>query len=358
MGGVPIGTFAERALNRPYDGGGYVAAPLRISIITPSYQQASFLEECIASVHDASYVPWVEHIVVDGGSTDGSKAILEKHADQFAWWCSEKDGGQSDAINKGLAHATGDVFGWLNSDDHLLNGVLNDVASYFSKDPSLLVLGGMVEHIGPGSNGHHQQINDIRDTERLFVEPVINQPATFWRMEQVRAIGGVDPALRYVMDLELWWQVLFRYGTGHLRFEPITIAAFRLHQESKTSTSILGFLDETASLLHDLCVRTGNTDLAAVLAKGHPLRQGLRGIPAGREHAALVRRMTLHFLLKWNVPIHRANQFAMMRALRASGVAREDLTPDQRERWAQVQDQIAGTWTWFRVKRKLKDLRR
>ena len=95
----------------------------RITIITPSYQQAGFLEECIRSIHDQGY-PDLEHIIVDGGSTDGSREIIERYADKLAWWCCEKDKGQSDAINKGLARATGQVFGWLNSDDLLLPGSL------------------------------------------------------------------------------------------------------------------------------------------------------------------------------------------------------------------------------------------
>ena len=106
----------------------------RITLITPSYQQAEYLEECLASVQAQAY-PDLEHIVVDGGSTDGSRAIIERYADRLAWWCSEKDGGQSDAINKGLGHATGQVFGWLNSDDLLLPGALLRVGEAFAADP-------------------------------------------------------------------------------------------------------------------------------------------------------------------------------------------------------------------------------
>ena len=98
-----------------------------ISLITPSFMQADFLEHCLASVHAQGY-PALEHIVVDGGSTDGSVAVIERYAHQLAWWCSERDRGQSHAINKGLAHATGAVFGWLNSDDLLLPDALSTVA--------------------------------------------------------------------------------------------------------------------------------------------------------------------------------------------------------------------------------------
>ena len=330
-----------------------MARPL-ISLITPSYQQAPYLEECIASVHGQE-VP-VEHIVVDGGSTDGSKAIIEKHAGRFAWWCSEKDKGQSDAINKGLAHATGDVFGWLNSDDALLPGALKRVSDAFAADPELRVFGGSLRNLGPDGSLSTSTINDTGEEDGLFSGPVINQPATFWRMDAVRAIGGVDPALRYVMDLEFWWQFLFRYGTGHLRFEPVELAVFRLHAASKTSTAILGFLDEIAALLTGLCERTGNDDLARVLRAGHAMRAGLRGIPAGPEHRERVRRMTLRFLLKWNAEIHRENQFVMMRALRDLRIDENVFDPGQRARWAALLPDLVGPWNRFRVRRKLKHL--
>ena len=326
---------------------------LRISLITPSFQQAQYLEECIASVHGQGYRN-VEHIVVDGGSTDGSKAIIERKASKLAWWCSAKDKGQSDAINKGLAHATGEVFGWLNSDDVLLPGSLHLVAEAFAADPDLLVFGGRVIHRDAQGDRVFAALNDTRNEEQLFTEPVINQPATFWRMSAIRSIGGVDPALRYVMDVELWWQRLFRSGAAHLRFEPIELATFRMHDESKTSTSILGFLDEIASLLIGLCDRTGNEDLSHVLRTGHALRTGLRGIPAGPEHRERVRRMTLHFLFKWNAEIHRENQFAMMHALRALPIDAHRLSEDQRHRWGNILPDLGGSWNLFRMRRKLK----
>ena len=100
---------------------------MRITIVTPSFQQAAFLPECLRSVAAQDH-PDVEHIVVDGGSTDGSRALIEAHGEHLAWWCCEADQGQSDALNKGLSHATGEVFSWLNSDDLLLPGTLQEVA--------------------------------------------------------------------------------------------------------------------------------------------------------------------------------------------------------------------------------------
>lgn len=333
-----------------------MSAP-RISIITPSYQQAAYLEECIASVHEQG--AGVEHIVVDGGSTDGSKAIIERNADKFAWWCCEKDKGQSDAINKGLAHATGDVFTWVNSDDALLPNAIARVQEAFSADPELLVFGGNLMHRDAKGEQVFERLNS-QDRHQLFADPIINQPATYYRLDMIKAIGGADPALRYVMDVELWWQLLFRHGAHHTRFVAFPMAMFRLHDESKTVTQHSGFLLEMASLLHALCERTGNEDVAQVLSLGYPERRTTRGIPAhGALHHAMVRAMAVHFLLKWHGHIHHEADFSMMKALQERAIPDGGcrFLPSMEERWAKVRFTVAGTtWNRYRVRRKLKHL--
>ena len=332
----------------------------RISILTPSFQQAAYLEECIVSVQQQVGAE-VEHIVMDGGSTDGSKAVIEKHADGLHWWCSERDGGQSDSINKGLVHATGDVFTWVNSDDALLPGALARVSEAFANDPDLLIYGGRLIYRDASSDRTYEPLNDASDELRSFCDPVINQPATFIRLEAVRAVGGVDPALRYVMDVELWWRLLFRYGVKHLRFETVELAMFRLHATSKTTTAHAGFLDELASLLHGMCMATGQAALAHALTAAHKPVEGLRGVPVEGEHVAMVRNMAVHFLLKWHGQIHRREDFAAMKALK-----RAVRTADVRfvneamaKRWAALDKQLAGyTWLTFRLRRKLKHIGR
>ncbi len=329
---------------------------MRISLITPSYQQAAYLDECIASVHGQGGS--VEHLVVDGGSSDGSKAIIEKHAGTLAWWCSEKDKGQSDAINKGLAHATGDVFTWVNSDDALLPGALARVQQAFSADPGLLVFGGNVTHRDAQGERLFDRLNS-RDADQLFADPIINQPATYYRLDVIKTIGGVDPALRYVMDMELWWQVLFRHGVDHLRFEPVPLAMFRLHDESKTVTQHSGFLREMATVLYGLCMRTGNEDVAEMIALGYPDRPALRGIPANEaEHHRIVRCMSVHFVLKWHGHIHTEAEFNLMQRLHEGDFTSEvRLLPGMAERWAKALLAVDGTsWNRYRVHRKLKHL--
>jgi hypothetical protein len=179
-------------------------------------------------------------------------------------------------------------------------------------------------------------------------------------MSVVKELGGVDPALRYVMDVELWWQVLFRHGTQHLRFERVPLAMFRLHDASKTVSQHSGFLAEMAALLHGLCQRTGNADLAAVLALGHAPRTDLRGIPAKPdEHHRIVRTMTLHFLLKWHGHVHTEKEFRMMRALHDLGLLQDRalLLHEMHQRALDAAAKVGGTtWNRYRLRRKLKHL--
>ncbi len=107
-----------------------------VSIVTPSYNQAEFLAETINSVLNQTY-PRIEYIIVDGGSTDGSVEIINKFQDRIAWWVSEKDQGQTDAINKGFHHATGEIFAWLNSDDRYHSKAISEAVQYFNNNPDV-----------------------------------------------------------------------------------------------------------------------------------------------------------------------------------------------------------------------------
>ncbi|MBL7983251.1 MAG: glycosyltransferase [Flavobacteriales bacterium] len=330
----------------------------RITIITPSYQQAPYLEECIRSLHDQGY-PDLEHIIVDGGSTDGSKEIIERYADKLAWWCCEKDKGQSDAINKGLARATGHVFGWLNSDDLLLPGALHAVGEAFEEHPDMTVFTGVrIERAADGTDRTMGQ-DDPGDPDGFFIHPRINQQSTFMRMDHVKALRGVDEKLHYVMDYELWLQLMFRAGTEGVWVDPRPLSIFRLHPVSKTSTVHHRFLDEIASLLHGLAMATGQPELAQVLAKGHVISDGLRGIPVGPSAAPMVKRMVTWFLLRWHHTIYTEADLRMMKAFRqAVAVDERSLNAQQREWLAEVDASIdVPGWWAFRLRRKWTHLR-
>jgi glycosyltransferase involved in cell wall biosynthesis len=328
-----------------------------ISLITPSFQQQGYLKECLDSVHDQGYAG-LEHIVVDGGSTDGSAKVIEDAAGRLAWWCSERDRGQSHAINKGLEHATGDVFGWLNSDDLLLPGALERVGEAFAADKELLIYGGQRIMRYPDGKEQRVELDDASNTAALFTAPKINQQSTFIRMDAVKAIGGVEEALHYCMDLELWWQLLFTHGTGHLRFDAVDLAIFRMHAQSKTGTGAKGFREETASILTGMAQQLEMEAWVHVLRTGYPDPATLRRMPLRELHRGIVERMVLRFLLKWHGTIHERTDFEMMREFRRTvsldGVA---VDAEAQEILKQLDRQLAvPNWTAFRLKRKLDHL--
>jgi len=327
----------------------------RITIATPSYQQAEFLEECILSVQ-AQDPPITEQIVVDGGSTDGSRAIIERRSDQLAWWCSERDRGQAHAINKALVRANGEVFGWINSDDLLLPGALERVSAAFVNRPSLITLTGVRLLRAPEGPDAPMPSEELTESRSWYIAPRINQQATFHRTDALRAIGGVEERLRYVMDYELWLQLLFRHGPGSVQAVPWPLAVFRHHGRSKTITQKPAFVDETASVLHGLCISNGRYRLAEALAMGHAITPGLRVIPVQSAQASLTELMVQRFLLLWHRVPHSRREFEMMRAWRAIAPP-IGTDPAQAERRDELDQHLrAPNWLAYRARRKWKHL--
>ncbi|MCO6502680.1 MAG: glycosyltransferase, partial [Acidimicrobiales bacterium] len=163
----------------------------RISVVTPSYNQARFLEATMESIHSQGY-PNLEHIVIDGGSTDGSVEIIERYADRLAYWVSEPDNGQTDAIAKGFAMTTGEILCWLNSDDLWEPWTLAEVARYFAEHPD-------VEFVYGDSIWIDDEDRVIKPKrEHGFSRFVFNyafnflpQPSTFWRRGLYERVGGI-----------------------------------------------------------------------------------------------------------------------------------------------------------------------
>jgi hypothetical protein len=239
----------------------------------------------------------------------------------------------------------------------LLPDALQRVGEAFAADPSLRLLTGVRLLREEGKPDRAMELDDPSDPEKLFVSPRINQQSTFFRMEDVRAIGGLDQHLQCVMDLELWWQILFRHGTEGVRTVPWELAVFRAHAASKTATMQGAFLDETASLLHQLCIGCRSKELADVLAIGHDIDERLRPMPVDAGHQERVQRMTVHFLLKWHHTIFSERDFDMMKAFRSIGAALPRLNEEQQKRLGELDDQLRpGSWFAFRLRRKWKHL--
>jgi len=219
----------------------------RISLVTPSFNQAAFLETTLRSVLDQGY-PNLEYVVVDGSSTDGSRDILERYSDRLAWWVSEPDRGHAHAINKGFARTTGEIMGWINSDDILLPGSLALAAAAFETDSEVEWLTSTVTVLDPAGSiidswGH------LRWTRSGFFHLShrwIQQESTLWRRSLWERAGGhVDEEL-VACDFELWAR-FFRHA--RLFHTPGSIGAFRFQPAQKTRNVMDRYFAEARSVL-------------------------------------------------------------------------------------------------------------
>jgi glycosyltransferase involved in cell wall biosynthesis len=224
----------------------------RISVVTPTYNQAATIRETIESVLGQKGAD-VEYWVLDAGSRDGTLEILREY-ESHLHWVSEPDRGQSDAINKGLARCTGEIFNWLNSDDYLEPGALRFVSDAFATDPGLDIVSGRTAEFrgAPPEIFNHTELQ-LRDSpEKSITVGVYCQPSTFWRTALVRELGGIDASLHCVMDWNLWVRYLARHGQKKVRRVPDLLAHYRHHADAKTSVASNRFYEEAKGVFHNL----------------------------------------------------------------------------------------------------------
>jgi FkbM family methyltransferase len=210
--------------------------PPSISIVTPSYDQGRFIERTLRSVLDQGY-PTLEYIVRDGGSSDETLSVLERYRDRIDGYVSEPDGGQADAINRGFAVTTGEIMGWLNSDDLLLPGALAAVSRHFARNPDTdLVYGHRIliddrdRQIGCWIMPRHQDWT-------LDLADLVPQETMFWRRSAWEAAGSsLDVSYHYALD----WDLLLRFRDSGARMVrlPHVLGAFRTHRDQKTTSQI------------------------------------------------------------------------------------------------------------------------
>ena len=218
--------------------------PVKFSIITPSFNQAGFIERTLRSVAEQESGHEVEHIVIDGNSTDGTKAILEKHAGSIRY-VSEPDKGMPDAVNKGFAMASGEIIGWINSDDIYLPGTLAKVTAFFDRHPGCTWLYGNCRIIDEHDREIRKWITRYKNRssrkfayDRLLVENFISQPAVFMKREALEKAGWLDPSLPTAMDFDLWLRLAKLGAPGYINDD---LACFRVHKDSISS---LGFREQ------------------------------------------------------------------------------------------------------------------
>ena len=209
-----------------------------ISIITPSFNQGEYIERTIQSVLQQEVNFPFEYIVVDGGSTDETVDILKKYSERIKW-ISEKDRGQSDALNKGISIASGDIIGYLNSDDIYFPGTLQKVADQFTLIPEKIWLYGMARMIDDQDVEIRKWISEYKKIisgtysyHRLLCENYISQPAVFFKKEDFDSVGAFDLTLHYAMDYDLWLRLAKVSPPMVIKDD---LAAFRMQKHSKSS---------------------------------------------------------------------------------------------------------------------------
>lgn len=243
----------------------------KISIITPSYNQGKFIEQTIQSVLDQNY-PNLEYIIIDGGSSDETLSVIKKYEKHLAYCISEKDRGQSHAINKGIQKSTGDIVNWLNSDDYYMPGALRHIAEQF-KNPLITAYCGR-SRVFSDSNERISGGTDIY-AGNLFKTigwARIDQPETFFKRSVWETIGFLNEEFHYIMDKEWWIRYLLIYGLDGIIKDDKVLVNFRIHSESKTGSQKEEFENETINYFYSISVQNRMKNIYEFIEKNFKVR--------------------------------------------------------------------------------------
>lgn len=284
----------------------------RISIVTPCLNRARFLEQTIRSILDQNY-PNLEYVIVDGGSTDGTVEIIRRYQDRLKWWVSEPDGGTYDALNKGFAHTTGDVLGWLNSDDKYLPWTFSLISDVFTSLPQIEWLTSLF-YMFWDEQGQAVRCEYHPGFSRELVLrggalpgcgwpawAFIQQESTFWRRSVWERAGArLDTSFSLAADFDLWMRFV---QTAELFTVPVPLAGFRKHPGQQTAQNMEAYLEQarTAFARHGgrspgpvkgfLLKNTGK--VLRYLQRRHAFATGQQGYPNRLAYNAATRRWDL-----------------------------------------------------------------
>ena len=226
---------------------------MKISVVTPSFNQGPYLEATLRSLLAQNY-PDLELLVIDGGSTDQSVEIIRRYASSLSYWESERDRGQSHALNKGFAHVHGDIWSWLNSDDLLEEGVLHRVAQTFAQDPEAGVVYGDCVYVGEdGETVIEKFPGEPYSRLRHLAHRFIAQPSCFFRTAIVPPAVRED--LHYCMDYDLWLSLSARGVKFH--YVPEVFSRYRLHEQSKSVNALVAMHAEIVENIYRPILRNG-----------------------------------------------------------------------------------------------------
>ncbi len=287
--------------------------PPLISIVTPSYNQAKYIEQTLRSVLEQDYAR-IEYLVVDGASTDGSVEIIKKYVlesgsllpksqkqasgfHKINWWVSEKDSGQGEAINKGLARAKGEIIAWLNSDDYYVPGTIAAVVKVFEENPDVIMVYGdmlAVDERGRTINTLKYKQLSLQD---LLCFQIIGQPSVFFRREALEQTGGLDTTFHFLLDHHLWIRMA---QSGRILYVPQIWSAARYHAEAKNRAKAAEFGQEAFRILAWAKSQAG-------------LAEAVSGVREARRARASAHRVDARYLLDGGQPVSALK--AWMRAL-------------------------------------------
>lgn len=275
----------------------------RISIIIPVLNQERYISQAIESVLGQDYSE-TELIIIDGGSHDGTVRIIKRYEKYIGWWVSEKDIGQSDAINKGLKVATGDIVNWLNADDYYTSSALSAVGNAFIMSDALCVC-GVTRVFGTGKVRYKKSYINRDDLEDTLSNILIEQPSTFFKKRVFEELGGLSTCLHYVMDRYLWIRFLDHYGLNNIAIIEDQLCNFRHHEKSKTVCQKNLFIKEYAALLNCLCADPALRRFLEEVAGETGSQISICNFKTAKLPAAYVDHMAVNFLLKYSRDLAR-----------------------------------------------------